>query len=368
MRVALLFLVLGAAVALAEGPSIDDFADGIHHYQNGADKTEYPRYSAEQFKEIAANILLFQRDNGGWSSNWDPLRILSPEEAAHVPAQRGNLDTTLDNRATYPQVEYLADVFTRTGDTACRDAALRGIEFLLKAQHECGGWPHSWPDTNNYRPHITFMDDVTVGTLTTLRRIAQGDAIFAFVPDELRARVQYAVARGEGGLLKLQVVVNGEPTVWAGQYDEHTLLPCQARTFELPSLVSAESVNVVRYLMAIAQPSPEVVRAIEAAVAWFERAKIEGLRVERVPIDRVRFPNHTAKEDVVAVADPAAPPTWARFYEIDTNRPFMANRDGTKVYSLAEVSIERRTGYAWYTGAPGPLLKTEYPAWKAKRN
>jgi hypothetical protein len=41
---------------------------------------------------------------------------------------------------------------------------------------------------------------------------------------------------------------------------------------------------------------------------------------------------------------PDASPLWARFYELDTTRPFMANRDGKKVYSLAEVERERRNG------------------------
>ena len=364
-------LVLGAllasgAFAAESKPETANFADGVHHYQNAADKTEYPRYTPEQVDEIAQNILLFQRDNGGWSSNWDPLRILGPEEAARIPSQRPNLDTTLDNRASYPQTEYLASAFNLTQNAAYRDAAIRGLQFLLKAQHPSGAWPHSWPDTKNYRPHLTFMDDVTVGTLTTVRKAARGEAPFTFLPQELRDQLAEATRRGEAALLKLQVVVDGTPTVWAGQYDEKTLEPTNARPFELVSLVSAESVNVVRYLMSIENPNPEVTRAIEAAIAWFKAATIHGLRVERVKIAPTRFPNHTATVDVVATPDPAAPPTWARFYEIGTNRPFMANRDGKKVYSLAEVALERRTGYAWYTRAPAPLLDDEYPRWNAE--
>ena len=68
----------------------------------------------------------------------------------------------------------------------------------------------------------------------------------------------------------------------------------------------------------------------------------------------------------MVVADPTAPPIWARFYEIGTNRPFFCGRDGVKKYSLAEIEHERRIGYAWYTNAPAYLLDKEYPLWRSK--
>jgi PelA/Pel-15E family pectate lyase len=144
------------------------------------------------------------------------------------------------------------------------------------------------------------------------------------------------------------------------------LQPTSARSFELPALISAESVGVLEYLMAIEQPSPEVCQAIEAGVRWLERSQIRGLRIERVPAETVRYANHTSRDDVVAIEDSAAPPLWARFYEIETNRPFMANRDGTKVFRLAEVDRERRTGYSWYGGYATRLLERDYPAWQKK--
>ena len=62
-----------------------------------------------------------------------------------------------------------------------------------------------------------------------------------------------------------------------------------------------------------------------------------------------------------------APPLWARFYEIETNRPFFANRDGRKVFTLAEVALERRSGYGWYGRWPAELLESGYAKWKAER-
>ncbi len=138
------------------------------------------------------------------------------------------------------------------------------------------------------------------------------------------------------------------------------------RSFELPALVSSESVGVLRYLMSIDAPNADVRRAITAGVAWLQRSRIEGLRLERVKAEPVRYQFHTSTDDVVAVEDPAAPPIWARFYEIETNRPFMANRDGTKVFRLEDVTRERRTGYSWYGYYARDLLAKDYPAWKNK--
>jgi PelA/Pel-15E family pectate lyase len=363
----LLALLLASAHLAAPGaPAERAFADGVKHYRDGTGKSDYARHPPDAQAAIAENILRHQRANGGWASNWDPLRILDAAEVAQLAADQGKLDTTFDNRATYPQMTYLAAAFNSTGDERFRDAALRGLQFILEAQYPNGGWPHSFPNPDNYRPHITFMDDVMAGVLTALRPVAAGAAPFGFVAPDLRDRAADAVRRGDALLLRLQVVVDGAPTVWAGQYDRATLQPVMARTFELPSLVSAESVGVVQYLMGIDTPSPAIIQAVEHAVRWFERSKIEGIRIDSVSIDPIRYDHHTATTDRIVVADPTAPPVWARFYEIDTNRPFMANRDGKKVYTLAEVAHERRTGYAWYTVAPAQLLEKDYPAWRAR--
>ena len=123
-------------------------------------------------------------------------------------------------------------------------------------------------------------------------------------------------------------------------------------------------VDAIRFLMRMPDPSPEIRDAIESAVAWFRSSALTGMRLERPPIEPQRFLNHTADHDVVVVKDEAAPPLWARFYELDTGRPFLCTRDGLQVYSLAEVQIERRTGYAWYGYWPAQLLTRDYPEWK----
>ena len=65
------------------------------------------------------------------------------------------------------------------------------------------------------------------------------------------------------------------------------------------------------------------------------------------------------------VVDSAAAPIWTRYYELGTHRPLFCDRNSEFLYSLAEVSLERRSGYAWYTGSPQKVLD-KYLAWQKK--
>jgi PelA/Pel-15E family pectate lyase len=162
-------------------------------------------------------------------------------------------------------------------------------------------------------------------------------------------------------ILKCQIKVNGRLTVWCAQHDEIDLSPRPARTFELASLSGAESVGLTRLLMSLPNPKPEVVRSIEAAVGWFESAKIRGIKV-------VEGRDTNGAKDRVVEMDAAAPPMWARFYEIETGRPIFSGRDGVKKYSLAEIEHERRNGYSWLSYWPQGLLEKEYPDWKLRNS
>jgi PelA/Pel-15E family pectate lyase len=165
-------------------------------------------------------------------------------------------------------------------------------------------------------------------------------------------------------------MMDGGKRGWCAQHDEVTLKPAQARTYELPSLSGSEGAQIVRFLMTIDPPTPEIRSAVEGAVAWFEAVKISGIRVEAT-VDAAQ----PSGEDRVVVQDPSAPPLWARFYELDTNRPIFSSRCEVQEckadpfymrrYSLAEIENERRVGYSWYGDWPAAALK-EYQAWKVK--
>jgi PelA/Pel-15E family pectate lyase len=318
-------------------------------------------YSSQEARRIAETVLLYQRDNGGWPKNYDRARGLSEADRKKLLGQKEQNDTIFDNGATHSEVRYLAKVYGATGEQRYRQAFLRGLVFILKAQYENGGWPQSYPSARGYSRHITFNDGAMIGVMTALRDIAQDEAAYPSVGEKQRAYCARAVAKGIQCILKCQIEVAGRKTAWCAQHDEKTLAPRKARSYELASISGAESVGIVRFLMQIEKPSDEVVRAIEDAVAWFERSKLTGIKVVRV-----RDAAKPKGYDRVVVEDPRAPPLWARFYDIKTNQPIFCSRDGIPRQKLADISYERRNGYSWLGSYAKGLLEQDLPAWKRR--
>jgi PelA/Pel-15E family pectate lyase len=251
-------------------------------------------------------------------------------------------------------LSFLARVYTAQKQERYRESFLKGVDYLLKAQYPSGGWPQFYPNLSGYYKHITFNDDAMIGVMKLLRDVAAAKPVYAFVDEARRAAAARAVEKGIECILKAQVVVNGKRTVWCAQHDEVTLAPAGARKFEAISLSGGESVGIVRFLMSIKDPSPQVVEAVEAAVAWFEQTELKGIKwVEK-------------NDDRVVVKDPEGGSIWARFYEIGSNRPIFVGRDGVVKYSVADIEHERRTGYNWYVEEPVKLLTKDYPAWKKR--
>ena len=349
---------------------VSGFQDSRHHWMDITDHEQVivplkdqPRYNPSDVRQIADNILLYQQPNGGWPKNYDMLAILNDEQKNILALHKDSLHTTFDNGATYTQIEYLSKAYTLLHEKKYEKAALSGLQFILKAQYENGGWPQFYPDKSGYRKYITFNDGAMIGIMTVLQHIVQNEPYYSFVNSELRSEVLKAYQKGIDCILKCQIVENGIPTVWCQQHDNISLKPVGARTFELSSKTSSESAEIVRLLMEIKNPNQEIINAIKNAVAWFQKVKIENVKIKTVPAKDVVYKYHEAKYDRVVVSDSAAPPIWTRYYELGTDRPMFANRDGEKVYELSDVSRERRTGYAWYGYWPQKIILKEYPAW-----
>jgi PelA/Pel-15E family pectate lyase len=318
-------------------------------------------YAGDEAERIADNALLYQRESGGWPKNINMAVVLSERAKAEIAKQKGADDSLIDNGATYTQMDYLARVLNATRHPRFKEGFIKGLDYLLKAQYENGGWPQYYPRLTGYYKRITFNDDAMVSVMELLRKIARKDHAYLFVDEARRARAEQAVAKGTEIILKTQIVVNGKRTVWCAQHDEVTLAPAPARSYEHVSLSGSESVGIVRFLMGIDHPDARIVEAIESAVVWFKEAKLTGIKVIEKPDSS--FPNGF---DRIVVEDANARPLWARFYDINTGRPIFSGRDGVIKNSLAEIEHERRTGYGWYTGGPGALLEKDYPAWHGK--
>jgi len=318
-------------------------------------------YGGSEAVRIADNVVLYQRDSGGWPKNIDMAAILTEPERAALVREKQADDSTIDNGATYTQLIFLARVYTAKRSARQKESFVKGVDYLLRSQYDNGGWPQYYPRLTGYYKHITFNDDAMIGVMQLLRDIAAKKPPYLFVDETHGARAETAVAKGIECILKTQVVVQGKRTVWCAQHDEVTLAPAPARTYELISLSGQESVGVVRFLMEIERPDARIIDAIESAVAWFKSAQLNGIRwIEKTDAAKSRGFDH------VVVADQSAPPLWARFYETGTNRPIFSGRDGVIKYNLAEIEDERRNGYRWYTDAPAKLINKDYPEWLGK--
>ncbi|HTV18843.1 MAG TPA: pectate lyase [Polyangiaceae bacterium] len=318
-------------------------------------------YATPEALSLAENVLYYRNASGGWPKNIDMTTRATPLDD----------ESTIDNDGTTTQIDYLARVYSATGCSRYGDAALGGIDYLLEAQYDNGGWPQIYPNATDYHTHITFNDNAMVHVLELLRSVSNKAAPYGFADDALAASAGSAVERGIGVILATQIVIDGVKTGWCAQHDEVTLAPAQARTYELPSLSGSEGANLMRFLMTIDNPSPEVREAVQAAAAWFESVALSGIRVEAT-VDATQVTG----EDRVVVQDAAAPLLWARFYELGTDRPIFSSRCEVQEcaddpffmvrYSLAEIENERRVGYAWYGNWPRQLLATTYPEWRAR--
>lgn len=350
---------------------LSGFGSGIHHWRNIRDENRFIQveklqfsYSALQVHRIVENIRLFQRSNGGWPKDYDMTAVLSSGQRSKVSATRDRDDTSYDNGNIHSQVEYLAKAYSLYRDPSWRESCERGLDFIFQSQYENGGFPQRYPNPSGFYAHITFNDGVMMGVLNVLRDAANGVQHFAWLDEKRRQQARDSVERGISCILKCQNRVKGVRSGWCQQHDEKTFEPRSARTFELASNCPQETTEIVTFLMQQPTPASEIIESVDAAVAWLRKSQLSGIRVERIKSTRESFLRHDTDSDVVVVQDRKAGPIWARHYELDTDRPIFAGRDGVKRYNLSEIERERRTGSAWYGGWPIALVQREYDQWR----
>ena len=302
-------------------------------------------FRSDQGRRLADNVLTWQSQTGSWPKNQDTASHRLEDEQEEIQG-------TFDNGATTSELRFLAAAFRATEEPRYRQAFLEGFDHILEAQYPTGGWPQYYPPGRDYHRHITFNDNSMVRILEFLRAVGDSSD-YDFLEAPRRTAARTAFEKGVACILKCQIVVDGKPTVWCAQHDEVDLRPRPARSYELESLSGAESAAILELLMGVDHPSPDIQQAIKAGAEWYESAKIIGIRVEE------------RGGDVVVVEDSEAEPIWARFYDIETGRPFFSGRDGVKKYRLSDIEAERRRGYDWY-GDWGEDVADAYDEWKEK--
>lgn len=317
-------------------------------------------WSTANGARVADTILGYQNKDGGWPKLESNVNLTVPVNKDALEGFKAK--STIDNDSTYTQIVSLARAYQATHQQRYRDGAEKGVRYLIAAQLSNGGWQQFWPEPLGYKARITFNDDAITNTLTILRDVSRQRGDFGFIDPSLAQRATDSFNKGLTLVLKTQWKINGKKTGWAAQYDEHSLEPAPGRAFELASVSGGESAGIVAFLMSLDNPSAEVIDAVQSAIAWFDAAKITGIK-------RIRRDDRTLEYgfDFVMISDPTAPPTWARFYDLQTGKPVFTARDGVPRQRFDEVSYERRVKYNWYTGEASEVL-AEYPVWIRRFN
>ena len=290
-------------------------------------------FGSSQGIALADSIVQYQLADGGWRKDM----------TTSTSGSWGK--STIDNDTTTSQIKVLAKTYNQTKNTKYLTACQKGIDLLLNGQYSNGGWPQVFNDAGTYHAHITYNDNAMIHVMNLLTDVSKKSGDYTFIDSTRASRASSAVQKGIQCILNTQIIINGVKTAWCQQHDEVTLKPTSARAYELPSICTSESVGIVNYLKGISNPGTEITNAINSAINWFAQVKILGIKVVDTGDDRI------------VVSDPSAPPIWARFYEMGTNRAMFVDRDGSIHYQMSEISQERRDGYAWYGDWPKNLVK-----------
>ena len=217
----------------------------------------------------------------------------------------------------------------------------KGIDYLLEAQLDIGGWPQVYPKDDSYRDASTFNDDAIVNVMKLFKSIIDGRN--KNILDNNRVnKVRTAYEKGLNYIRITQITSQGRPTGWCQQYDPEQIKCVKARSYEHPGIAGRETAEIVRFLKT---NDPEGSKDVIAnAVDWLKEVAIENMQWK----GSVNQGRPTFRFGSVI---------WARYYDLKTQEPFFSGRDGKITNDITKIEKERREGYGWYGSWARDLIK-----------
>lgn len=313
--------------------------------------------ASDEAKQLAATVLSYQTPTGGWSKhtgyNKGPRLPGMQWTSQNEPGKPAHYVATFDNRSTTEELYFLAAVWHATKREDCKDAFVRGLNYIYASQYPNGGWPQVYPLEGGYHDDITLNDDAMTRILELLQAIGRNEPYYAFLDNLQRQQAADALAAGIRCVLQMQIVQNGNRSVWCAQYDALTLQPAAARKMEPIALSGVESAHLLQFLMSIPNPNPEVVASINAGLGWLERVKITGLA-------KTKREGKTAYES----SPNSTEVYWARFYDLTNGQPIFPGRDGVIYNSYSEMAAQNHVGYDYLSTLPGSIVNNGQKKWR----
>ena len=139
-------------------------------------------YGSEEAKLVAENVLLSQKEIGGWEKNKPYHHAFSESEKEHYKNDRSEIGATFDNDATITELRFLAKMYSNIKDKRYKRAFEKGLNYIFAAQYENGGWPQFFPVRKGsaaYSGHITYNDDAMVNIMKFLKEIISDSKEYA---------------------------------------------------------------------------------------------------------------------------------------------------------------------------------------------
>ena len=248
-----------------------------------------------------------QLQSGGWGYSIEFDLDRNHYKYHHLDdPQATNNTTTFDDDNTQSATRFLMHL-DRWVDEREIDASIeRALDGFLEAQYEempwKGAWPQRYPPPKGYAAFPTFNDNTMSDCVRTM----------------FMAYEQYGNKRALRSVkdcldFYLRSQREAPQSTWAQQYDEK-LEPAWARKFEPPSVSGAESCGNCNLLMDIYLElgDEKLLDAVGRTVDWYEASRIGGTEEEGV---------------------------WARFYELETNKPLYFTKTYELVYTDDDLPI-----------------------------
>ncbi|WP_020208575.1 pectate lyase [Gilvimarinus chinensis] len=334
----------------------EGFADSIERWNSHHPDREVDQYDKTQILAIADNLLLMQRNNGGWPAHTNPFRQLSGDEKLQLLKDQNAADASFIDHNVFPQIYYLSHVYLQTGDVRYRNAARRALRLTINAQLYNGGWTdRAIVSTKLDGPHLSVDTRVTLNALVFLRKVASGSMPYGYISFETRRKAADAVRKGDALLLRLQQAHNSRASIWASAYQLETNLPVPGRGEHLAGLNTPLSVEISRYFMKINRPPVEVKRAVQGAYNWFVSNTLQRWQIRY----RDQQENNNVLEPPRSEMKLPLKPMWALRYDLKTSEP-----------QLACASINAATNWLEHSNEIGDwpidLLGEEYSNWRTQ--